>query len=39
LDVIRNDDDSGSQHTIAYVERVLRRTGVLKALARPEWMP
>ena len=39
LDVIRNDDDSGSQHTIAYVERLLRRTGVLKALARPEWMP
>jgi hypothetical protein len=39
LDVIRNEDDSGSQHTIAYVERLLRRTGVLKALARPEWMP
>jgi hypothetical protein len=39
LDVIRNDDASGSQHTIAYVERLLRRTGVLKALARPEWMP
>jgi len=39
LDVIRNDDDSGSQHTINYVERLLRRTGVLKALARPDWMP
>jgi len=39
LDVIRNDEDFGNQHTLAYVERLLRRTGVLKALARPEWMP
>ncbi|PWU19904.1 MAG: hypothetical protein C5B50_05590 [Verrucomicrobia bacterium] len=28
-----------AQHTVAYVERLLRRTGVLKALGRPKWMP
>jgi hypothetical protein len=39
LDAIRNDEDFGNQHTLAYVERLLRRTGVLKALARPDWMP
>jgi hypothetical protein len=27
------------QQTIAYVERVLRRTGILKALNRPKWVP
>jgi hypothetical protein len=28
-----------SEQTVAYVERVLRRTGVLKALNRPQWLP
>lgn len=27
------------QQTIAYVERVLRQTGILKALDRPHWLP
>jgi hypothetical protein len=27
------------QRTVAYVERVLRQTGILKALHRPEWLP
>jgi hypothetical protein len=27
------------QQTIAYVEKVLRRTGILKALNRPKWVP
>ena len=27
------------QHTIAAVERFLRRTGTLKALSRARWMP
>lgn len=26
-------------HTISYVEKLLRRTGVLKALDRPHWLP
>jgi hypothetical protein len=27
------------QQTIAYVEKMLRRTGILKALSRPKWLP
>ena len=27
------------QQTIAYVEKMLRRTGILKALNRPKWVP
>lgn len=27
------------QQTVAFVERMLRRTGILKALARARWMP
>ena len=39
LTVVRGEDALGGQQTIASVERVLRRTGVLKALARAKWMP
>jgi hypothetical protein len=38
LDVIRSGDTNGSQQTIAYVERMMRRTGMLKALGRANWM-
>jgi len=31
--------DGEGQRTVAYVERVLHRTGVLKALSRAKWMP
>lgn len=31
--------DQRDQQTIAYVERVLRQTGILKALDRPHWLP
>jgi hypothetical protein len=39
LDVIRAGDTTGNQHTVAYVEQLLRRTGVLRALRRAKWMP
>ena len=39
LEVIRDENANGAQHTIAYVERLLHRTGVLKALGRARWMP
>ena len=38
LEIIRGEDRHTSQQTVAYVERVLRRTGVLKALDRPGWL-
>jgi hypothetical protein len=39
LEVVREHGRQGEQQTVAYVERVLRRTGVLKALDRPQWLP
>ena len=33
------DGRTGGERTIASVERVLRKTGVLKALSRAKWMP
>jgi hypothetical protein len=39
IDVIRAEDTNGNQHTVSYVEQMLRRTGVLKALRRAKWMP
>lgn len=39
LDVIRVNDPNGDPHTVLYVERLLRRTGVLRALRRAKWMP
>ena len=38
LEIIRGEDRHTSQQTVAYDERVLRRTGVLKALDRPGWL-
>ncbi len=38
LEIVRGQDTQNDQQTIAYVEKVLRRTGVLKALDRPSWM-
>ena len=39
LEVEREVQAQRDQHTIAYVERVLRQTGILKALDRPHWLP
>jgi len=39
LDFVTADETQADHHTVAYVERLLRRTGVLKALSRPKWMP
>jgi len=39
FDVVPGHDTQTDQHTVAYVERLLRRTGVLKALSRPKWIP
>ena len=39
LEITRQDTGHGDQQTVAYVERVLRRTGILKALDRPQWLP
>lgn len=39
LEIVRGEDRQSDQQTIAYVEKVLRRTGVLKALDRPNWLP
>jgi len=39
LDVIRAGDTNENQHTVRYVERMLRRTGVLRALRRAKWVP
>jgi len=33
------DGRAGGERTIASIERVLRKTGVLKALSRAKWMP
>ena len=38
LEIVRGQDRQSDQQTVAYVEKVLRRTGVLKALDRPAWM-
>lgn len=38
LDVIRDENANGAHHTIAYVEPLLHRTGVLKALGRARWI-
>lgn len=37
--LVRVDCDGPGERTIASVERLLRRAGVLKALARAKWMP
>lgn len=39
LDAARGENANGAQHTIAFVERLLHKTGVLKALGRAGWMP
>jgi hypothetical protein len=39
LDVIRSEGGYNGEHTVAYVERLLRKSGVLRALAKPRWMP
>lgn len=39
LDVIRAGDTNRDEHTVIYVERLLRRIGVLRALRRAKWMP
>ncbi len=39
LEVVGSDTTHSDNHTIQYVEKVLRRTGVLKALDRPQWLP
>ena len=39
LEVEREVHAQRDQHPIAYVERVLRQTGILKALDRPHWLP
>jgi len=39
LEITRQDTGHGEQQTVAYVERVFRRTGILKALDRPQWLP
>jgi len=39
LEITRDNAAHGDHQTIAYVERMLRRTGILKALARPQWLP
>jgi hypothetical protein len=33
------EDDKQGQRTVAYVERLLRNSGVLQACDRPKWMP
>ena len=39
LEITRENCSHGDHQTIAYVERTLRRTGILKALDRPQWLP
>jgi hypothetical protein len=39
LEITRDNTAHGDHQTIAYVERMLRRTGILKALDRPQWLP
>jgi hypothetical protein len=39
LEVEREVQAQRDQHTIAYVERILRQTGIIKALDRPYWLP
>jgi hypothetical protein len=39
LEVEQDAQTHRDQRTIAYVERVLRQTGILKALERPHWLP
>lgn len=39
LEITRDIAAHGDHQTIAYVERMLRRTGILKALDRPKWLP
>jgi hypothetical protein len=39
MEVERDTQTHRDQRTIAYVERVLRQTGILKALDRPHWLP
>lgn len=39
MEVVGSDISHADFHTINYVEKVLRRTGVLKALDRPQWLP
>jgi hypothetical protein len=38
-DLCQIEDTGGGAGTVAFVERLLHETGVLKALARPSWMP
>jgi hypothetical protein len=39
LEVDPDTQAHNDQRSIAYVERVLRQTGILKALDRPHWLP
>ena len=38
-DLCQIEDTGERTGTVAFVERLLEETGVLKALARPSWMP
>jgi hypothetical protein len=38
-DLCQIEDTSDGAGTVAFIERLLHETGVLKALARPSWMP
>ena len=38
-DLCQIEDTGEGAGTAAFVERLLQETGVLKALARPSWMP
>ncbi len=38
-DLCQVEAKGGGELTVAFVERLLHETGVLKALARPSWMP
>jgi hypothetical protein len=38
-DVCEVEDTGGGADTVAFVDRLLHQTGVLKALARSSWMP
>jgi hypothetical protein len=39
LEIEHGVEEQKDQQTISYVEKMLRRTGILKALNRPKWVP
>ena len=39
LEIEHGIEEQKDQQTIAYVEKMLRKTGILKALNRPKWVP